>query len=106
MEYGFISLLPVLVILIIAVATKRTLFAMTFERSNAVTDFGIYFLRRLFEQFGSRYDDEGHYRQTGHSENTACLCRKRGRRAGLYSDPAFILGGIFRDADGKPRRCG
>ncbi len=29
MEYGFISLLPVLVILIIAVATKRTLFAMT-----------------------------------------------------------------------------
>ena len=92
MEYGFISLLPVLVILIIAVATKRTLFAMTcgltvgaiilasanegfvnswfgylyasmanesfqwiamvvamfgmlivlFERSNAVTDFGIW----------------------------------------------------------------
>ena len=92
MEYGFISLLPVIVILIIAVATKRTLFAMTcgltvgaiilagandgfvnswfgylynsmtnesfqwialvvamfgmlivlFERSNAVTDFGIW----------------------------------------------------------------
>lgn len=29
MEYGFICVLPVLTILVIAVATKRTLFAMT-----------------------------------------------------------------------------